>query len=151
MATQFELAASLDLVKIDSGSQIPQLRGTNVAGLAAARLNGHCLVGVAPNARISSIQARGRALTEDEQVTMMSYRNDLNDIYVLAWGPSDDGATAQAPSQRVQDTIDATARNGRHGKGSVYVFGPGDGGPGDNCSAYPFCKAEAAANRVLTT
>lgn len=128
---------------------VGQSHGTSVASIAAGSpSDGTCGTGVAPGAMISSIRVIGigkpgpnrlPTLTEIQEALSLSYRcvhldahtgeqKMENMIYVISWGPED--SPFQTPSRAsplVQAAIQGCAEYGRHGYGSIYIMGSGNG------------------------
>jgi len=75
-------------------------------------------------------------LTDKTESDALSFRRDIIDIYTQSWGPDDDGKMMDAPRIQGQRAIDDGIRYGRNGKGSLFVWGSGNGYEmGDNCGA----------------
>ena len=56
-------------------------------------------------------------------------------IYSCSWGPNDDGARLEGPKTLTRTAIENGFKNGRNGKGSIYVWASGNGKSyGDSCS-----------------
>lgn len=66
-------------------------------------------------------------ITDAQEAQSLSYRWDLNDIYSCSWGPSDDGANLVGPGTLTRETVARATREGRDGKGSVFVWAAGNG------------------------
>ncbi|CAC5363918.1 Neuroendocrine convertase 2,Furin-like protease 2,Proprotein convertase subtilisin/kexin type 4,Neuroendocrine convertase 1,Proprotein convertase subtilisin/kexin type 6,Furin,Proprotein convertase subtilisin/kexin type 5,Furin-like protease kpc-1 [Mytilus coruscus] len=110
--------------------------GTNIAGLIAAeRDNGKCVVGVAYNVSLIGVRLIGDyEITDFEQAQALTHYNSDVDIYTCSWGPEElydfesmDFLTSLA--------IANNAKKGRSGKGIIYTWSAGNGGPNDNCNA----------------
>ncbi|KAJ3017833.1 UNVERIFIED_CONTAM: pheromone processing endoprotease [Siphonaria sp. JEL0065] len=109
--------------------------GTRCAGEVAAVKNNVCGVGVAYEAKVSSVRILGGSLTEADEAASINYKMQDNHIYSCSWGPTDNGATMEAPPQIVADAVLNGIHNGRGGLGSIFVFASGNGGAsGDNCN-----------------
>jgi subtilisin family serine protease len=101
--------------------------GTQVTGILAARdANGIGLAGVAPRTKLVGFNAL-EAGTDQAIIDAMQRDNQLNQIFHNSWGSSDDGFQHPADSGW-SNAIDQGLKNGRAGKGSIFVFAPGNGG-----------------------
>lgn len=115
----------------------PGSHGTMCAGIIAGGNNENCGMGVAFDAKISSIRvlARNRRSTDQSESKGLSYKSDMVDIYSSSWGPGDMGWQVAGPGPRLKEALEKGTRLGRHGKGSIYVFSAGNGGiTGDSCA-----------------
>ncbi|KAI8837775.1 peptidase S8/S53 domain-containing protein [Chytriomyces cf. hyalinus JEL632] len=109
--------------------------GTRCAGEVAAVRNNVCGVGVAYKAKVSAVRILGGSLTEADEAASINYKMQDNHIYSCSWGPTDNGATMEAPPRIVSDAVVNGIKNGRGGLGSIFVFASGNGGAaGDNCN-----------------
>jgi proprotein convertase subtilisin/kexin type 2 len=101
--------------------------GTAVAGIAAAR-DGNALgvAGVAPRAQLVAYSALATA-TDADLTDALQRGLTLNGVYQNSWGSPDDGKLGTT-SALITDAIEHGIRNGRDGKGVVYVFAGGNGG-----------------------
>ncbi|KAI9350755.1 peptidase S8/S53 domain-containing protein [Obelidium mucronatum] len=109
--------------------------GTRCAGEVAAVKNNVCGVGIAYEAKVSAVRILGGALTEADEAASINYKMQENHIYSCSWGPTDNGATMEAPPEIVTAAVLNGVHNGRKGLGSIYVFASGNGGAsGDNCN-----------------
>lgn len=118
-----------------------ETHGTQVAGVALAeRNNGFCGAGVAPDAKLGAIRLLGhRSPTDAEEAAALSHacrphgshpsRNALiNHMYSCSWGPMDDGADLRGPGPLAVQALEACVyREGRQGKGSIYIWAGGNG------------------------
>ncbi len=101
--------------------------GTEVAGILAARdNNGIGVAGVAPRVKLVGFNAL-EAGTDQAIIDSMQRDNQLNHIYHNSWGSTDDGFQHAADSGW-SNAIDQGIKNGRGGKGSIYIFASGNGG-----------------------
>lgn len=109
--------------------------GTRCAGEIAAVKNDVCGVGVAYDSKVSGIRILSGEITSEDEAAALVYGLDVNDIYSCSWGPPDDGKAMQAPDSIVKGALVRGIKEGRKGKGAVYVFASGNGGVhGDNCN-----------------
>lgn len=59
----------------------------------------------------------------------------MNHIYSCSWGPPDDGQSVEAPQGVIAKAFIKGIKEGRGGKGSIFVFASGNGASvGDNCN-----------------
>ena len=122
-------------------SKTPQPRlvtdthGTRCAGEVAAQKNGICGIGIAYESKVAGIRLLSGSIDESDEAAALNYRHHNNDIYSCSWGPPDSGGYMSGPGVIVQRAMINGVHNGRHGKGSIYVFAAGNGGwLGDNCN-----------------
>ncbi|CAO3607531.1 unnamed protein product [Cunninghamella echinulata] len=109
--------------------------GTRCAGQIAAVKNDACGVGIAYNSKVSGIRILSGEITDVDEAAALNYNYHENHIFSCSWGPPDDGRTMEAPTGMLADAFKNGIENGRHGKGSIYVFATGNGGDaGDNCN-----------------
>lgn len=118
-----------------------ETHGTQAAGVVVAqRGNGVCGAGVSPGARLGAIRLLGqRSPTDAEEAAAISHacrahgrhpsRNALiNHIFTCSWGPLDDGADLRGPGPLATHAMEQCVyREGRQGKGSIYVWAGGNG------------------------
>ncbi|RNA36541.1 PC3-like endoprotease variant B [Brachionus plicatilis] len=111
--------------------------GTKCAGVAAAIGNNSvCGVGVAFNAQIGAIRVLDGAITDLIEARALSYMSKFVDI---KRGPRDDGAHMEYPGYFVNLALEDGIKNGRNGKGTLYVWASGNGGGNDDdcsCDGY---------------
>ncbi len=101
--------------------------GTAVTGIIAARGNNALGVsGVAPEASLVGYNALATGLDSDI-ADALNRAPEANQIYHNSWGAPDDGALHAADPSFIA-AIDAGLRQGRGGKGSIFVFAAGNGG-----------------------
>ena len=66
----------------------------------------------------------------------LSENRDKIDIFSLSWGPDDNGELLDGPRDKGSRAIEHGVQFGRQGKGSLFIFGSGNGHiDGDNCGA----------------
>ncbi|XP_074647026.1 neuroendocrine convertase 2-like [Tubulanus polymorphus] len=117
--------------------------GTRCAGeVAAKRDNEICGVGVAYDSKIAGLRMLDQPyMTDLIEANSMAHEPNLIDIYSASWGPTDDGKTVDGPRNATMRAVVNGVNEGRHGKGSIYVWASGDGGPDDDCN----CDGYAAS------
>ncbi|XP_067681531.1 neuroendocrine convertase 2-like [Haliotis asinina] len=117
--------------------------GTRCAGeVSAARDNGVCGVGVAYGSKVAGLRMLDQPfMTDLIEANAMGHMPNLIDIYSASWGPTDDGKTVDGPRNLTMRAIVNGVNNGRNGKGNIYVWASGDGGPNDDCN----CDGYAAS------
>ncbi|XP_038073219.1 neuroendocrine convertase 2-like [Patiria miniata] len=142
LAPNFNLAASFDY---SSNDAFPYPRytddwfnshGTRCAGeVSAVANNGICGVGIAYNSKIAGIRMLDQPfMTDLIEASSMRHEPQLIDIYSASWGPQDNGKTVDGPRDLTLEAIADGVNKGRGGKGSIYVWASGDGGPNDDCN-----------------
>lgn len=110
--------------------------GTRCAGeISAVADNGICGVGIAYNAKIAAVRMLDQPyMTDAIEASSMGYKPQNIDIYSASWGPTDDGKTVDGPRELTVKAMRDGVNKGRDGKGSIYVWASGDGGPFDDCN-----------------
>ncbi|CAG5076706.1 Oidioi.mRNA.OKI2018_I69.PAR.g8525.t1.cds [Oikopleura dioica] len=110
--------------------------GTRCAGeIAAVADNGICGVGIAYNSKIAAVRMLDQPyMTDAIEASSMGFRPQNIDIYSASWGPTDDGKTVDGPRELTLQAMRDGVNKGRNGKGSIYVWASGDGGPFDDCN-----------------
>ncbi|CAH1107633.1 unnamed protein product [Psylliodes chrysocephalus] len=110
--------------------------GTRCAGEVAMTANNRkCGVGIAFGARIGGVRMLDGLVTDRIEGTALSYAQNLVDIYSASWGPNDDGKTVDGPGRLAREAIERGIKEGRNGKGTIYVWASGNGGNNnDNCN-----------------
>ncbi|XP_013386896.1 furin-1 [Lingula anatina] len=111
--------------------------GTQVAGVASAKSNNLCGIGVAPQASIADLRVFGQksTLKTTHLMEALSYKPKDIHIYSNSWTISNSGISVGGPKKPVLDILEEGTKLGRDGKGSVYLWGTGNGGPtGDSCA-----------------
>ena len=78
---------------------------------------------------------------ESETASALGQKNDLNDIKINSWGPTDNGQIAYMP-ETIRQAIEDGVRSGRDGRGVVYVWAAGNGGLyGDRVDYDPYASS----------
>jgi len=109
--------------------------GTSAAGVAGARDNSVCGIGSAFRAGLSGLRLISRPSTDYQESNALTYKWNLNDIYTNSWGPIDDGRRKEGPGRLASLALANGVKEGRNGKGSVFVWAGGNGlRSGDNCN-----------------
>ncbi|KAF0482768.1 subtilase [Gigaspora margarita] len=109
--------------------------GTRCAGEIAAAKNDVCGVGVAPDAKIAGIRILSGQISDVDEAEALNYAFQKNQIYSCSWGPPDDGQSTEAPKGVILQAMVKGIKEGRGGKGSIFVFASGNGGAvDDNCN-----------------
>jgi furin len=111
-------------------------QGTNLAGIIVSKAdNFYCGVGVAQGAKIGGVRVLDGNITDRLESKALSFQKDFVDIYNAGWGPDDNGKTVDGPGPLTRNTLEEGAKNGRNGKGSIFVWASGTGGKSmDNCN-----------------
>ncbi|KAF8559698.1 hypothetical protein OG21DRAFT_1594521 [Imleria badia] len=109
--------------------------GTRCAGQIAAVKNDVCGVGLAYEAKVAGVRILSGPITDVDEAAALNYGFHDVDIYSCSWGPPDDGKSMEGPSYIIHKAFLNGVQNGRHGKGSVFVFASGNGAmSGDQCN-----------------
>ena len=107
--------------------------GTTIAGLAAARDNYYCGLGVAYRAGIAGIRLTSRPVSDAEVANALSFQRQSIDIYTYTWGPDDNGQLLDKPGPLTFKALAQNTAQGRNSLGNIYVVAAGNGhGNGDN-------------------
>ncbi|NXW38247.1 NEC1 convertase, partial [Phaetusa simplex] len=109
--------------------------GTRCAGEIAMQANNRkCGVGVAYNSKVGGIRMLDGIVTDAIEASSIGFNPEHVDIYSASWGPNDDGKTVEGPGRLAQKAFEYGIKQGRNGKGSIFVWASGNGGrQGDNC------------------
>ncbi|NXU54020.1 NEC1 convertase, partial [Turnix velox] len=109
--------------------------GTRCAGEIAMQANNmKCGVGVAYNSKVGGIRMLDGIVTDAIEASSIGFNPEHVDIYSASWGPNDDGKTVEGPGRLAQKAFEYGIKQGRNGKGSIFVWASGNGGrQGDNC------------------
>uniref|UniRef100_H0X116 Neuroendocrine convertase 1 n=1 Tax=Otolemur garnettii TaxID=30611 RepID=H0X116_OTOGA len=109
--------------------------GTRCAGEIAMQANNRkCGVGVAYNSKVGGIRMLDGIVTDAIEASSIGFNPGHVDIYSASWGPNDDGKTVEGPGRLAQKAFEYGVKQGRQGKGSIFVWASGNGGrQGDNC------------------
>ncbi|XP_033109451.1 proprotein convertase subtilisin/kexin type 5-like [Anneissia japonica] len=113
--------------------------GTRCAGVVSMGNNTICGIGVAYEAKIGGIRMLDGDVTDAIEAAALSHNPQVIDVYSSSWGPKDDGRTVDGPGLLAKTALERAATKGRDGKGSIHVWGSGNGGPYKddcNCDGY---------------
>jgi subtilisin-like proprotein convertase family protein len=106
--------------------------GTAVAGLISARdLDGVGGRGVAPRANIIGYNVL-ESMTLSNQADAMTRNGNSVDISSNSWGAPDGTGLLTSTSMTWRDAVGTGISVGRGGRGTVYIFAAGNGGPNEN-------------------
>lgn len=120
--------------------------GTRCAGEVAAIFNNSlCIVGIAYNARIGGIRMLDGDVTDAVEATSLAHNSDHIDIYSASWGPDDDGRTVDGPAKLTRKAFEKGIKEGRHGRGSIFVWASGNGGKDADS-----CNCDGYTNSIFT-
>ncbi|XP_056002596.1 furin-like protease kpc-1 isoform X2 [Ostrea edulis] len=119
--------------------------GTKCAGIVAAVSNNdECILGTAYDAKFVALRMMDNiGSTSAWEAAALTHRTNQIDIYSNSWGVIDRQGF-HGPDPSVQTAIENGIRQGRNGKGSIYVWAAGNGGPDDNCNC------DGYANNIYT-
>lgn len=73
------------------------------------------------------------------EAAALSFNNQYIDIYSNSWGVDDDGMSVKKPRDLTSKALELGVKEGRKGKGSIFVFAAGNGGQvrdDCNCDGY---------------
>ena len=117
--------------------------GNHLCGVGVSRTqpnqpNNNCtasLLQVAHNASLGGLRMLDGTISDQLEARALSFALDQVDIFSSSWGPSDDGETVEGPGRLAAAALEKGAREGRAGRGVIYVWASGNGGiRGDDCS-----------------
>ena len=90
--------------------------------------NTECGVGVAFEAKIGGVRMLDGAVSDSVEAASLSLNQNHIDIYSASWGPEDDGKTFDGPGPLAREAFYKGIKNGRQGKGNIFVWASGNGG-----------------------
>jgi kexin len=94
-----------------------------------------CGIGLAYDSKVAGIRILSGAISDVDEAAALNYGFQETDLYSCSWGPSDDGKSMEAPDYLIKKAVVNGIQNGRHGKGSIFVFASGNGyAHGDQCN-----------------
>uniref|UniRef100_A0A915JTX1 Uncharacterized protein n=1 Tax=Romanomermis culicivorax TaxID=13658 RepID=A0A915JTX1_ROMCU len=144
LAKNYDPLASYDLNDNDT-DPMPTFddnnrHGTRCAGeVAMVANNRFCGVGVAYDAKIGGIRMLDGRITDRLEAEALQFHIQHVDIFSASWGPNDDGRTVEGPGTLAEKAIMNGIKNGRGGKGIIYIWASGNGGTFDDdcdCDGY---------------
>ena len=149
LLTNYDSQASYDFNSNDDdpmpryNPQNENRHGTRCAGeVAAVRDNNVCVPGIAYDASIGGIRMLDGDVTDVVECKSVSHNPQSVDVYSSSWGPDDDGKTVDGPGRLTKQAFIDGAKNGRNGKGSIFVWASGNGGRyHDSCSCDGYCNS----------
>ncbi|KAI5696549.1 hypothetical protein M8J75_014340 [Diaphorina citri] len=111
--------------------------GTRCAGqLVMKPNNSKCGVGICYGAKVGGVKMLDGPSSDVIESKALQFGLDKADIYSGSWGPPDDGKYMDGPGKLCAAAFDRGTKEGRKGKGVLYVFSAGNGRVrGDNCAA----------------
>ncbi|KAK0424619.1 hypothetical protein QR680_008753 [Steinernema hermaphroditum] len=120
--------------------------GTRCAGEVAAIFNNSmCAVGIAYNAKIGGIRMLDGDVTDAVEAASLGHNSQHIDIYSASWGPDDDGRTVDGPARLTRIAFEHGIKEGRGGKGSIFVWASGNGG-----KDFDSCNCDGYTNSIYT-
>ena len=129
--------------------------GTLVAGVAAAKgNNGIGSSGVAPDATIVGMRLIGGYTSDVMEAQAFLHEMDNVQVKNNSWGPPGFGDVYSGPSSLAKAALEQATREGRQGRGTVFVWASGNGGEKednsnkDGYSNSPFTIAVGAVNEL---
>lgn len=135
------------------GEPAADSHGTAVAGVVAASGdNGIGVAGAAYRAGLVPIRLIGGQAGDDQEAQALAHRLDIVHVSNNSWGAADDGKTLSSPGPLADAAIAAGIRQGRGGRGAIYVWSAGNGGnASDNANNDGYANApETIAVGALT-
>jgi len=87
------------------------------------------------NCSIGGIRMLDGRISDTLEGRALSHALDKVDIFSSSWGPNDDGETVEGPGRLASLALEKGVREGRGGRGAIYVWASGNGGShGDDCN-----------------
>ena len=109
--------------------------GTSCAGVALAKNNSACGVGVAYRARLSAVRLIAEPTDDTIEAEGLTWMMNSVGVVSNSWGPQDDGQRLEKPGSVTMLAIENAIKTGRNGKGSIFTWAGGNGGNvDDNCN-----------------
>lgn len=142
LAERYVAAASRDVNSrdYDPTPMNGDSHGTSAAGVAVATSNLDCGIGVAPLASLAGVRLIGAPATDSDEAEGLVTGLILSgmpasvgpnkrgvSVYSCSWGPVDDGKRLEGPMRLAMLAIERGVREGRQGRGAVYVWASGNG------------------------
>uniref|UniRef100_A0AC35TMB1 P/Homo B domain-containing protein n=1 Tax=Rhabditophanes sp. KR3021 TaxID=114890 RepID=A0AC35TMB1_9BILA len=138
----------LDPTPRDDGNN---LHGTQCAGIIAMKPNNElCGVGVAYDSRIGGIKLLDGFINDKTESDAFGYMQNITDIYCNSYGPEDFGTVYERPNVLSQASLEKGAREGRQGKGNIYIFASGNGGRIEEEKGDDSCGMDGYAQNVYS-
>lgn len=144
LAPRYVAAASRDVNsrRAEPLHQRGASHGTSAAAVALGAENTFCGVGAAPLASLAGVRLIGAPATDADEaeafgvgLTIAGSTERGVSIYSNSWGPADTGAAMEGPGRLAKLALERGTREGRGGRGAVYVWASGNGrANGDACS-----------------
>ena len=106
--------------------------GTNVAGIIVAGINGFGVVGIANRSKLQSYNLLKDRNLANELIALQA----SGDISNNSWGPPDRWARLSPSHISWRNALDYQVKNGRNGKGTIYVWAGGNGALAEDNSNY---------------
>ncbi len=101
--------------------------GTSAGGVAAARDNDTCGIGVAYRAGLAGLRLIASENTDADEADALSHHREDIHIYSNSWGPDDDARRLEGPGPLTLKVLEDGIREGRGGLGSIFVWASGNG------------------------
>lgn len=121
----------------EDGRPRADAHGTAVAGIVAAVANNAFgIAGIAYDARVVPIRALQRSMTDAQEASALGHRAAEISVSNNSWGPIDDGKAIVSPGVLAEAARETGVREGRNGRGIVYVWAAGNGAEQDDEANY---------------
>lgn len=103
--------------------------GTSIAGIVAGRGNNDIgVTGVAFEASLVGVRLVGGIdQTDDQEAMAMLQGNQVISVSNNAWGAEDTGRSLEGPGPLLERALEQGVREGRGGKGTIFVWAGGNG------------------------
>ncbi len=111
------------------GSELGENHGTAVAGIIGARSNnGRGIAGIAPECEMIAVRIHFTNMNDIEYADVLSHKSKLIDISNNSWGSNTQGYFLRDFGPAVREAFTFGTKEGRAGKGVVYVISAGNSG-----------------------
>lgn len=140
LAPGYSAEDSYDFNRRDADPEPPSYlfddHGTACAGVAAGwGNNGIGIAGVAYRAKLAGLRLISAPVTDEDEADAFLFHNDTIAIKSNSWGPTDRLLLLEGPGPLATAALEDGVKNGRGGRGTIFVFAAGNGATfGDNAN-----------------
>lgn len=121
----------------EDGRPRADAHGTAVAGIIGAIANNAFgIAGIAHGARIVPVRALQRNMTDLQEASALGHNQGLVAVCNNSWGPDDNGRAIVSPGVLAEAARESGVREGRGGRGIIYVWAAGNGAEQEDDANY---------------
>jgi len=121
----------------EDGRPRADAHGTAVSGIIGAVADNRLgIAGIAHGARVVPVRALQRMMTDLQEASALGHRAAMVSVSNNSWGPDDDGKVIVSPGVLAEAARETGVREGRGGRGIVYVWAAGNGGEQEDDANY---------------